>query len=511
MPPCEITIGEVNSPELLPKIPSILHESSALALEWPRLRDHIAGRTWSAPGRAWILALEPCADLPWIDQQHQRTAEIRSFLTSGGTFDFRGLFDPTLLLDKARIEGSALEGLEVRDLLTVAERVAAWRTLIDPPTNTPRYDWPAIDALSAPLRAFDLNPLLHQLRGKIEPDGSLNDDASPELRRIRRDMERQHRAIEESLRASSAALSEGAARRKTSSPFAANASSSPSKPSSSAASPASSTGQSSSGQTVFVEPLETIEQNNELVRLLDEEQSEIHRILVAMTRALGDIRHRPPHGHRDPRRSRIPLPPAPASPRDYDCTRPTHLPDRALPSTAARHPLLELRMRAQTEARPKLPSPSPSPSPTEARQLIISGPNTGGKTVSLKTIGLLAMMAQAGIPVPAERPASPLHQRSTPTSATPNPSSATSPRFSAHIVNLDRISREATAHSLVLLDELGSATDPEEGAALAVAIAQHFLDIQRLVLHHHPPHLAQGLRRQHAGVLNAAVGFDQQP
>src|SRR5580704_4255149 len=126
--PCEITIGEVNSPELLPKIPSVLHESSAIALEWPRLRDHIAGRTFSPLGRAWILALEPCADLPWIEQQHQRTTEMRAMLLSGGSFEFRGLFDPTLLLDKARIEGSALEGLEVRDLLTVTERVAAWRT-----------------------------------------------------------------------------------------------------------------------------------------------------------------------------------------------------------------------------------------------------------------------------------------------------------------------------------------------------------------------------------------------
>ncbi|WP_433967270.1 hypothetical protein [Tunturiibacter gelidiferens] len=86
----------MNSPELLPIIPSPLREASAAALEWPRLREYIAGRTFSSLGRAWILALEPCADLAWIDQQQQRTAELRAMLTRGGSFEFRGLFDPTL-------------------------------------------------------------------------------------------------------------------------------------------------------------------------------------------------------------------------------------------------------------------------------------------------------------------------------------------------------------------------------------------------------------------------------
>ena len=107
----------MKSPELLPSIPFPLHESSAAALEWPRLRDHIAGRTSSALGRAWVLALEPCSDQPWIDEQQQRTAEMRTMLTRGGSFEFNGLFDPTALLDKARIDGAALEATEIRDLL----------------------------------------------------------------------------------------------------------------------------------------------------------------------------------------------------------------------------------------------------------------------------------------------------------------------------------------------------------------------------------------------------------
>ena len=88
---------------LLPDLPSPLTEASAAALEWPRLREHIAGYAASPLGRAWVLALEPCADADWIDRQQQRTAEIRDLLTGGGAFDFHGLFDPTDLLDRKSV------------------------------------------------------------------------------------------------------------------------------------------------------------------------------------------------------------------------------------------------------------------------------------------------------------------------------------------------------------------------------------------------------------------------
>jgi DNA mismatch repair protein MutS2 len=508
--PNEGTIKEVNSPEPLPIIPSPLPESSAAALEWPRLREHIAGRTFSPLGRAWILALEPSADVAWIDQQQQRTSEVGSMLARGGSFEFRGLFDPATLLDKARIDGAALESTEIRDLLTVVERVSAWRNLIAPPPNGIRYEWPSIAGLSAPLLDHDLAPLLRLLRGKIEPDGSLNDDASPELRRIRRAMERQHRAIEESLRKSLRGLSEGGTTQDDLITIRGDRFVIPVKAEFKRKVPGVIHGSSSSGQTVFVEPLETIEQNNELVRLLDEEQSEIHRILVVMTHALGEnattiylgtsiLAEVESHFARARFADAL------------NCVRPSFTQELSL--TAARHPLLELRMRAEALAQNK-ESSSPVPLtvilPPGTRQLIISGPNTGGKTVSLKTLGLLSLMAQSGIPVPAEEAKLPLF-----TSIYADIGDAQSierdlSSFSAHVVNLDRISREATADSLVLLDELGSATDPEEGAALAVAIATHFLTLNAwCCITTHLTSL-KVYAANHAGVLNAAVGFDQQ-
>ena len=493
----------------MPSIALPLAESSAQALEWPRLRDHIASRTSSPLGRAWVLGLEPSSDLTWIDQQQQRTGEIRTMLTGGGSFSFSGLFDPTALLEKARIEGSALESLEILHLLDVVEHVAAWSSLLNPPAGSTRYDWPSIAELSSPLLHHDLTPLLRLLRGKIEPDGSLNDDASHELRRIRRAMERQHRAIEESLRKSLRALTEGGSTQDDLITIRGDRFVIPVKAEFKRKVPGVIHGSSSSGATVFVEPLDTIEQNNELVRLLDEEQSEIHRILVAMTRALGENAEAIHVGaailaevESHFARARFA--------NDLSCVRPNFAPELAL--TAARHPLLQLRMAAELRATndsPKTPTPLTIGLPPETRQLIISGPNTGGKTVSLKTLGLLAIMAQSGLPIPAEEATLPLFTTIYADIGDAQSIERNLSSFSAHVVNLDRISREATPDSLVLLDELGSATDPEEGAALAVAIAQHFLDLHAwtCITTHLTSLKVYAANR--VGVLNAAVGFDQ--
>ena len=152
---------------------------------------------------------------------------------------------------------------------------------------------------------------------------------------------------------------------------------------------------------------------------------------------------------------------------------------------------------------------SPSACSNEERQLIISGPNTGGKTVSLKTAGLLSIMAQTGIPVPAEEAVFPVFENILADIGDSQSIEQNLSTFSAHIVNLNRIAQIAAAGSLVLLDELGSATDPEEGAALAVAIAEHFLHSRAWsIISTHLTSL-KVYAANHAGVRNAAVGFDE--
>ena len=486
---------------MLPNIPLPLPESSSAALEWPRLREHIAGHASSPLGRGWVLALEPCADRAWIEAQQQRTGEIRDLLTGGGSFDFHGLFDPTELLDQARLDGAALEALEINALLTVAERVAAWRALLLSPSGRARV-WPGIAGLSATLVEHDFAPLLYALRSKIEPDGSLSDDASHELRRIRRAMERQHRVIEESLRKSLRALASEGSTQEELITVRGERFVIPVKAEFRRRVPGVIHGSSSSGQTVFVEPLETIEQNNELQRLLDEEQREIHRILVAMTQAIGKQADAILLGTTVLAELESHFARAQFT-NELECVRPKF--GDSLSFEGARHPLLELRLRRSgTAAVPITLALEP-----EARQLIISGPNTGGKTVALKTVGLLALMAQAGLPVPAEAATLPLFQAIYADIGDAQSIESNLSSFSAHVLNVDRIARVANEESLVLLDELGSATDPEEGSALAVAIASHFLEhrVWSCITTHLTSLKVYAANR--AGVLNAAVGFDQ--
>jgi DNA mismatch repair protein MutS2 len=141
--------------------------------------------------------------------------------------------------------------------------------------------------------------------------------------------------------------------------------------------------------------------------------------------------------------------------------------------------------------------------------LVITGPNTGGKTVTLKTLGLLALMAQSGIPVPADRADMPVFDAILADIGDYQSIEQNLSTFSAHVTNIDFISRTATANSLVLLDELGSATDPEEGAALAVAIAEHFREVGCMIVisTHHTSLKVYGANTP--GVINASVGFDE--
>jgi DNA mismatch repair protein MutS2 len=171
----------------------------------------------------------------------------------------------------------------------------------------------------------------------------------------------------------------------------------------------------------------------------------------------------------------------------------------------ARHPLLERNLKLKIAR----VVPITIELEGERRELVITGPNTGGKTVTLKTVGLLALMAQCGIPVPADRAEFPIFDAVLADIGDYQSIEQNLSTFSAHVTNIDFISRTATSQSLVLLDELGSATDPEEGAALAVAIADHFRRIGSITIisTHHTSLKVYGVNTP--GVVNAAVGFDE--
>lgn len=463
--------------------------------------DLLQGYASSPLGKERIASLAPSADRDWIENQQQLTSEIREFRRVGGHFEFSGLLEITKQLDKSRIAGAALETTDIRDVVLVVDRAAEWREIALSPPAAMKIEWKAVAQLSSGIA--DFTDFLRAFRNKILPDGTLEDRASPELARIRRDIEKQRRSIQESLRGYLRRLAEGGTVQDELVTIRGERFVIPVKVEQKRRVQGVVHGASSSGQTVFVEPLETIEQNNELVRLLDEEQAEVHRILLEMTRRIADqagliLLALGVLGELELQFAKARFA------EDYSCIS-VSLSGPKLLLQKARHPLLERNLKAKGGQ----VVPVTVEMEGENRELVITGPNTGGKTVALKTVGLLALMAQSGIPVPADRAEMPVFDAVLADIGDYQSIEQNLSTFSAHLTNINLISRTATAQSLVLLDELGSATDPEEGAALAVAIAEHFRRIGCLTIvsTHHTSLKVFGANT--AGVLNASVGFDE--
>jgi DNA mismatch repair protein MutS2 len=494
------------------QVPHPLAHTSSRLLEFEALRELLSGYAPSPLGQRRIAELVPSLDLGWIKTQHQLTTEIREYRRVGGRFEFAGLLEIRQLLDQSRITGAALETTDIRDVVLVADRASEWREIVRQPPAAMRSEWTSVAALSEGIQ--DFTNFLRAFRNKILPDGTLDDHASPELGRIRREIEKQKRQIQESLRGYLRKLAEGGTVQDELITIRGERFVIPVKVEQKRRVQGVVHGASSSGQTVFVEPLETIEQNNELVRLLDDEQAEIHRVLLEMTRQIGENAEAINAAADILAELELQFAKARLA-EDYNCVEVSLWSDgRPHPSKAsearlllhkARHPLLERNL--------KLKSLQIVPITIELegdhRQLVITGPNTGGKTVSLKTLGLLALMAQSGIPVPADRAEMPVFDAILADIGDYQSIEQNLSTFSAHVTNIDFISRTATADSLVLLDELGSATDPEEGAALAVAIAEHFrqLGCMSVISTHHTSLKVYGANTP--GVINASVGFDE--
>jgi DNA mismatch repair protein MutS2 len=260
--------------------------SSARLLEFDALKDLLRGYTSSELGRARIADLAPSIDLVWVQLQHQLTSDVREFRRAGGSFNFAGLIDISHLLDKSRISGAVLEPQEIVSVIALVDRAAEWREIVLSPPQGMKTEWTAVRQLSSSVA--DFSDFLLGFRNKISPDGTLEDSASPELRNIRREIEKQRRGIQESLRGYLRRLSEGGSAQEDLITIRGERFVIPVKAEQKRRVQGVVHGASSSGQTVFVEPLETIEQNNELVRLLEDEQAEVHRILLAMTRRIGE-------------------------------------------------------------------------------------------------------------------------------------------------------------------------------------------------------------------------------
>jgi DNA mismatch repair protein MutS2 len=252
-----------------------------------------------------------------------------------------------------------------------------------------------------------------------------------------------------------------------------------------------------------MEPFETVEANNQLVQLAEDEAAEIVRILRELTERLQAIRG--------------PLAAAAGTiaeldgifararfAREFDAAMPEFSFGNEMRLEAARHPVLEDKLRKENRAI----VPMTLSLGGEERVLVISGPNTGGKTVALKTAGMAALAAQSGIPVAAQRAVLPVFDRVLVDIGDEQSIAADLSTFSAHMLNLKSMLEAATPHSLVLVDEMGTGTAPEEGAALAVALLDEFRAKNCIVLATTHHDRLKTYASTTPGVVNAAVEFD---
>lgn len=489
-----------------------MNSESLTLLEYESLRALIRRYAGSAPGRRLIDRTQPSTDRPNLETAHAETTEALAFLTEaltpsprGGlstsaTLRFDNLPDTEEAVAKLRIQGAVLDPLEILAIATLLERAADIRHTLSP--LAAKYPLLAHHAA----QIGDFRPVLRDISGKILPDGSLDDHASVALARIRRDLERQKRSIHESLERFLKQHRDDGLLQEEFVTIRNDRFVVPVIPSAKRKAPGVVHAASGSGQTLFIEPLETIELNNDLVRLTDEEMREIHRILAEMTSRLrehaADIRLASSSlASLDAifARARFASETNAVVPRFSTDEEPRlHLKD-------ARHPLLDDLFRRQR----KRVVPFTLTLDAIQRTLLISGPNTGGKTVTMKTVGAFALMAQSGWPVPAAEAELPVFADVLADIGDNQSIEHSLSSFSAHVARIREMVESSQSGALVLLDELGRATDPDEGGALGVAILDEFRrgGCYTLASTHLLAIKVYGSTT--SGVLNASMGYDE--
>jgi DNA mismatch repair protein MutS2 len=465
-------------------------------LEFPAVLELLRGYL-SGPISAPLLeSVEPHTRLDLIRRQLEQAKEAREHLRGSARPSLGSLRDSRPLLEKLRIEGATLEALEIFALTGLARAALEIQRLFA------KCSLPRLEELARSLA--DFRNLVTELDGKIHPDGLVDSSASPELARIRHAIER--------LRVEVQALLERLLRRFSQEGVLQDAVVTlrndrlviPVRAEEKRRVQGVIHGTSSSGATVYLEPMETLPLNNELVELQDREFAEIQRILGEFSRKLRERRDDLIRATEILSELDLAFAKAEFS-RQYDACIPEFSADRTLSLKDARHPLLEKTLRAQGR--------SPVPLSLELKppkiMMIVSGPNAGGKTVALKTLGSAVLMAQAGIPVPAGEFKLPLFRRVLADIGDQQSIAANLSTFSAHVTNIQRMAEVAGGKDMVLLDELGTSTEPNEGAALAVAILEHFRQrgALTLVTTHHSRLKAYAAETPEA--LNAAMEFDE--
>src|SRR5438067_371050 len=464
-------------------------------LEFDKLRELLRLRTTCAPGRRAVDALEPGMNRMALESSFALIREAAEWLRAGHELGFGALADPQGWLERIEGTGAVLEPGKFLDAASLLE-TAAW---LRQQFREEAAKFPLLAARAASLG--DFRDMQAAIRRCVLPNGEINEDASSTLRRIRANITETRDTIQKSLkqilRARNADAGEDYVTLRNDRFVI------PVRAEHRRGIPGVVHGASATGQTVFMEPFETVEANNQLVQLADDEAAEMARILRELTGQL-QIIQRPLRAAAETIAQLDGVFARARFARDFDAAMPEFSATNELRLEGARHPGLEDKLRKENRSI----VPMTLTLGGEERVLVISGPNTGGKTVVLKTTGIAALSAQSGIPVAAERAVLPLFDRVLVDIGDEQSIAADLSTFSAHMLNLKTMLQAATPNSLVLADEMGTGTAPEEGAALAVALLDEFRAKNCIVLATTHHDRLKTYASTTPGVVNAAVEFD---
>jgi DNA mismatch repair protein MutS2 len=462
-----------------------MHAGALRALEFDRIVSVVAGLAVTSTGEERLAALEPMTDPAAVARAQRGTTEGAGFLADHPGFPLRAPSDLDAIIIALAVEGRALEPLRLLGLADYLESIEQTRGAV----RKAGESFPLLNGLVDTVASFKGE--ISDVRRRIEPAGEVADNASPALASIRGRLRTQKAKLRTTLdsflrgRETSKYLQEQVVTDRNGRHVLML------RAEHRAAIPGIVHGGSASGASLFVEPMETVEINNEIVALEEQEAEEVQRILLELT---DHFRARPDDLTRTldvateldviQARARFSL--------MTEAVEPVIATDGSFELNGARHPLLIGAVRDRLadggralpgapgepdRARPTISQPVPvdillTP-PT--RVLVITGPNTGGKTVAIKTAGLLSLMAQSGLHVPADKGSKlPVFQSVFADIGDEQSISASLSTFSAHITNVVSMDRTLTLPSLILLDEVGAGTDPAEGGALGTAVIDHF-------------------------------------
>ncbi|MFT9496844.1 endonuclease MutS2 [Anaerosolibacter sp.] len=463
-------------------------------LEYEKIRDMLLEKVESSLGRALAEKLEPSIHMETVMEWQKETSEAAGILIQRGNVSLGGVHDLSYHVRRAEIGSYLYPGqlLEVSDTLRAARKL---KTMFKE-SKEGEGKYPIMEGYIGQISTMKV--IEDRINECIISDEEISDHASPELRNIRRQMESKHAAIRNKLNSITSSsqmqkyLQDAIVTQRQDRYVV------PVKQEHRGNVPGLVHDQSSSGATLFVEPMAVVELNNELRELKIKEQIEIERILRELTALVGE------------KSTEIRCNQEVLKKLDFIFAKgklsvkmraiEPKLNNRGyLRIKNGRHPLLDVKNVVPTNIW----------NGDEFSTLIITGPNTGGKTVTLKTVGLFTLMAQSGLNVPADfgTELSVFHQVFADIGDEQSIEQSLS-TFSSHMTNIVEILGKVEESSLILLDELGAGTDPTEGAALAIAILDHLygLGVRTIATTHYTELKQYALTTK--GVQNASVEFD---